>query len=350
MKNFFNSVGVTAISSVLPRYLQSLDEEYLGISRDAIDKIIAITGINKVAIASQDQTASDLAFAAAEKLRNKNPQYLEQVDVLLFVSQTRDYVLPNTSILLQERLGLSRDCLCLDIPNGCTGYIYGLYLAATFISSGVAKKVLLLCAETNSKLINAKDKSVSMIFGDGASATVISNTNASVMYLNIKSSGIGFDKIIVPHGGSRHPMTSTSLEIKEYENNNMRRLMDLKMDGMSVFNFAITDVPRLVSEALQDCSLDPKDINLFAAHQANRFIVRQLAKKCSIDSDRSPFMAENYGNTGPASIPLLITDYVCDRKSESLEKVLMCGFGVGLSWGVCLADLSNTEILTPAVI
>ncbi len=346
MKCTFDCVGIDAIATSLPNHFQSLDESFLGIDADSIAKILAITGISQVAMSSEETTASDLCFHAAQCLKDNNPAYLKNIDAVLFVSQSRDYLMPSTASILQYRLGFSDNCLALDIPSGCSGYIHGLFLSSTLISSGAAQRVLLLCGETNTKLINPKDKSVSMIFGDAGSATLISRRVNSHLYFNFKTDGSGYDKIIIPHGGCRHPVNLGSLESKEFENGNYRRSIDMKMDGMSVFDFAMTAVPRLISDSLSDCSLSPNDLDLFAAHQANRLIVNQLAKKCGIDAKKSPFLADKFGNTGPTSIPLLLSEGF-SSSSMCLKKVLMCGFGVGLNWGVCLSDLSSTEIFSP---
>lgn len=343
MKSNFNCVAIEALATAIPSSLQKLDSEFLGIEEEDIAKIKNITGINQVAIAPDSMTSSDLCINAARVIFDSCPSYLVGIDAVIFVSQSRDFILPTTSSIIQSKLGLSVNTLCFDVPSGCTGYIQGLFLASTLIASNACNRVLLLCGETNSKLINKGDKSVSMVFGDGGSATILGKRSEIKSFFSFKTDGTGYDKIIVPDGGSRSPFNGESLISHECENGNIRRPMDMKMDGMSVFNFAITAVPKLVSESLDDCSMLPDTIDLFAAHQANRLIVNQLAKKCGFSSKQSPFLASNFGNTGPASIPLLLSEGFAGN-SSSLNKVLMCGFGVGLSWGVCIADLSNTRI------
>lgn len=194
-----------------------------------------------------------------------------------------------------------------------------------------------------SKLINRKDKSVSMIFGDAGSATIVGKRPGSSSYFNFKTDGSGYDKIIIPSGGCRNPVKTESFQLTEHENGNLRCQLDMKMDGMSVFNFAITAVPKIVAEALADCSLNADELDLFASHQANHLIVNQLAKKCGFKPYQSPFLAAKFGNTGPASIPLLLTEGF-SSDSSALKKVMMCGFGVGLNWGVGITDLSKTKI------
>ena len=343
MKSFLDGAVVEAISSTVPGKLQKLDEDFLGITSDEIDKITKITGIKTVAISPNSVTSSDLCADAANVLLSANPTYKSEIEAVIFVSQSRDFLLPSTSSILQDKLELSKDCLCLDIPSGCTGYIHGLFLASSLIAANTCKKVLLLCGETNSKLINKRDRTVSMIFGDAGTATIIGRSKDKKSYYNFKTDGNGYDKIIVPHGGCRTPFSQDSLKEVEFENGIIRSNLDMKMDGMSVFNFAINSVPKLVKDSLEDCTLCSSDLNLFAAHQANQLIVNQLSKKCGFNISQSPFLAKKFGNTGPPSIPLLLSEGFSNGEN-TLEKVMMCGFGVGLNWGVCVLDLSLAKI------
>jgi 3-oxoacyl-[acyl-carrier-protein] synthase III len=343
MDAMFDCVAIESIATVVPNSFQTMDSNFLGINDDEIAKITNITGITQVAIAPSLVTSLDLCNVAAKSLLAQTPSYLNEINVVIFVSQTRDYILPTSASLAQAQLGLKESSLCLDVPSGCTGYLHGLFLASTFLQSKAANKVLLLCGETNSKLINKADKSVAMIFGDAGSATVLGRCSDVNSYFAFKTDGTGYDKIIVSEGGARHPFDADSLFASEYENGNFRRPLDMKMDGMSVFNFAITSVPKLVSDTLSKLSLSAESIDLFASHQANKLIVNQLSKKCGFSPQKAPFLASKFGNTGPVSIPLLLTEGFANNTSE-LSKVMMCGFGVGLNWGVCVTDLSKSTV------
>lgn len=348
MDAMFNCVAIESIAASVPNSFQELNPEFLGIGIDEIAKITKITGITQVAIAPSSVTSLDLCIVAAKSLLTANPSYINDIDSIIFVSQTRDYILPTSASLAQAELGLTEASICLDVSSGCTGYLHGLFLASTFLSSNAAHKVLLLCGETNSKLINKADKSVSMIFGDGGSATILGRRSGQDSFFSFRTDGKGYDKIIIPEGGYRTPFNVDSLTKSEYENGNFRRPIDMKMDGMSVFNFAITSVPKLVAESLSKLALDASSIDLFASHQANNLIVNQLSKKCGFSSHQAPFLASKIGNTGPVSIPLLLTDGFYNRTSN-LNKVMMCGFGVGLNWGVCVTDLSKS-VVHPTII
>lgn len=345
MKSSINGVCIESVATCLPRRVQKLDEKYLGISQLEISKIKKITGIEQVRHVDGLTTASDLCFEAALLLREKNPTSFGEIDAIVYVSQTRDYILPNTSSILQEKLSLGQDCLAIDLPNGCSGYIHGLLISSLLVSSGAARKVLLVCGDTSSRMINRRDKSVSMIFGDAGSATLLGKGEpTSGMYFNLKTNGANFDRIIIPHGGFREPANADS-SLDRREGDNFRSQLDMRMDGMSVFNFAITEVPRLILESMEDCNIRADELDLLALHQANLFITTQLAKKSKVDIAKAPFSSSMVGNTGPASIPFLLSEG--HSKSLSLKKVLMCGFGVGLNWGCCYADLSHTLIYPP---
>ena len=346
MKTNLCGVCIESVVTCLPEHVQKLDEYFLNIDQAEILKIKNITGIEEVMYASSTTTSADLCFEAASFLVSNNPKLINEIDALIFVSQTPDYLLPNTSSILQSKLSLSTNCLAVDLPNGCTGYIHGLFLASLLVSSNAARKVLLLCGDTNSKLINKRDKAVSMIFGDAGSATIVGKNEKSNIYFNLKSDGANFDKIIIPHGGGRNRVTPSSFNEVECENNNIRSPLDLKMDGMSVFNFAITEVPKLILDSLIDCKMSSEDIDLLALHQANLFIINQLAKKCKIDKNKVPFASKMVGNTGPASIPFLLSKQFSNG-TGNLKRVMMCGFGVGFNWGVCFTDLSQTIIYPP---
>jgi 3-oxoacyl-[acyl-carrier-protein] synthase III len=343
VKSFFDCVSIVAVAATVPPFSQELNEEFLGISLEDIQKISKITGILKVARASKSVTASDLCINSARLIFESNPNLVNEIDAIIFVSQSRDFIMPSTSSIIQDSLKLSSNCLCLDIPSGCTGYLHGLFISSSLIASKSCRKVLLLCGETNSKLINEKDKSVSMIFGDAGSATVLGLRSNSDSFFSFRTDGTGHQNIIIQDGGCRNGFNVNSLNLVEYENGNLRHSLNMKMDGMSVFNFAITAVPSLVRESLLDCSLSPDGVDLFAVHQANQLIVNQIAKKCGFSNKQTPFLASNFGNTGPASIPLLLSEGFSEQSSK-LKKVVLCGFGVGLNWGVCVADLSNTKI------
>lgn len=310
-----------------------------------VKSIIKATGIERVRVAEENMTASDMCYNAAKALMEKEKINVEEIDGLVFVSQTCDYILPATSISLQHRLGLSQSTVCVDIHYGCSGYIYGLFQAAMWLSCGACKNVLVLAGDTISRLINPNDKSLRMVFGDCGTATLIGKGNKR-MGVNINSDGSGADRLIVPAGGGRTPVSEKTGVLTWDEDKNGRSQNDLFMDGMAIFNFAITKVHKNINRLIEQMQWEKEDIGLYALHQANNFMVGYIRKKLKIKENLVPLNAQNWGNTGPATIPLLLSD-VCSRKTFNLDKVIMSGFGVGLSWGSVATSLEGTRFYEP---
>ena len=345
MRTILNNVQIKAVSSWLPinkLEMDSLSDIY-GISE--VQNIIKATGVQRVRIADEDMTSSDMCQKAAEYLISREEIDRKEIDGIVFVSQTCDYILPATSITLQDRLELSKDTVCIDIHYGCSGYIYGLFQAALWISSGACKNVLVLAGDTTSRMINKQDKSLRMVFGDCGTATLMSMGNYP-MGFHIQSDGSGADRLIVPAGGFRTPVSEKTSILKWDEDHNGRTKNDLYMDGMAIFNFAITNVHKNVNDLLEKIQWDKEEVGLYALHQANDFMVNYVRKKLKAPIEKVPTNVVNYGNTGPATIPLLLSD-ICSRQSYDLSKVVMSGFGVGLSWGSIATNLSVTKFYEP---
>lgn len=343
MKVKFNNLRISSISSCVPKDTLDLLTFMNGENLNEINKIIKTTGIDSVRIANNNTTTSDLSYIAAELLFSENDIDRSLIDGLIFVSQTGDYRLPQTSHILQHRLKLPTNTICLDLPIGCTGYIYGIYQASLMIQSKSCKKVLLLAGDTTSKLINNEDKSLKMVFGDGASATLIEEGNDDICCI-IHSDGTNFEQLIVPNGGCRNKQYAPVNEIISDKDGNKRTLNDLYMDGIGIFNFAISKIPPLINEILEYNSNDDKDIDAYILHQANKFMIDYLRKKTKISIHKMPLKVNGFGNTGSNSIPLVLTE-LFSNNSANLNRVLLCGFGVGLSWGAIICDLSKTKIL-----
>lgn len=345
MKTIINNIQISAIASWLPTdvlEMISFSEEY---GEKETSNIIKATGVQRVRIAKGDDTSSDMCFRAAENLIEKENIDKSTIDGLVFVSQTTDFILPATSISLQHRLGLSKDTVCIDIHYGCSGYIYGIFQAALWISSKACKNVLILAGDTTSRMINPKDKSLRMVFGDCGTATLMT-VGPNSIGVEINSDGSGMESLIIPAGGFRLP-SNEDTEILEYDlDNNGRTANDLFMDGLAIFNFAITNVPKSVHSLLELMDWNKENIGFFALHQANDFMVNYVRKKIKAPVEITPMNVTNYGNTGPASIPLLFSD-ICSQQKFNLDKVIMSGFGVGLSWGSIACDMSETRFYEP---
>lgn len=345
METKIDNIQIEAVASWLPPNVLEMSSLSSMYSDKEVVNIIKATGVERVRIAEENVTSSDMCFNAAEHLIKKENIDKLDIDGLVFVSQTSDYILPATSIILQDRLGLSKDTVCIDIHYGCSGFIYGVFQAALWLSSGACKKVLVLAGDTTSRMINPNDKSLRMVFGDCGTATLLGR-GSHAMGFAICSDGSGADRLIVPAGGFRHPVTKESSELKFDEDHNGRTDNDLFMDGTAIFNFAITNVHKNVNCLIGNMNWNKEDIGLFALHQANNFMVNYVRKKLNVKPEKVPMNVTNYGNTGPATIPLLFSD-VCSAGGYNLDKVIMSGFGVGLSWGSIATNLTETKFYIP---
>lgn len=345
MNTILQHINIAHIASVVPEKsieLDSLDTIY---GENEVKKIIKTTGIHRVRYVDENTTSADLCKKAANIILNKKPELRKQIDGLIFVSQSRDYILPQTSHVLQHELQLSTETVCYDLPVGCTGYIYGLFQAALLINSGMCNKVLVLAGDTTSKMISPKDRTVSMVFGDAGTATLVEKGNNEIGII-LKSDGSGSKDLIIPAGGFKYPKNNASSLYKQYEDNIERSDEHLFMDGMQVFNFSISQVPKTIQQALKQMNWNQEEINKVVFHQANEFMINYLAKKLKLHTEQVPMAVTDYGNTGPSSIPLTLCQCF-HSTSTSLQKVILCGFGVGLSWGTIASNLNDTIFEKP---
>jgi 3-oxoacyl-[acyl-carrier-protein] synthase-3 len=250
MKVKLNGIQITSISSCVPRTKIDLNNFASEFGGNEVSRIIKTTGIESVRQAGLNVTTSDLCIEAAKELIVANNIDVSEIGAIIFVSQTADYLMPQTSHIIQSKLGLSEETICFDLPIGCNGYIYGLYQSSLLISSKSCKKVLLLSGDTSTKLINDKDRSLKMVFGDGGSATLIEEGTDELSFI-IYSDGSQFESLIIPDGGWRNPINESSSQLNFDSDGNGRTSSNLYMDGMAIFNFAIKRVPTLIDEILE---------------------------------------------------------------------------------------------------
>lgn len=299
------------------------------------------TGIRAMYKALPEQTAGDLAYAAAEQLFRNLPTDKEKIGALIFVTQSPDYRRPATACVLQSRLRLGTDCAAMDIGLGCSGFIYGLQTAMSMMQQSDMEYCLLLMGETASKLVHPLDKSIVMMYGDAGAAILLErDANASSTAL-LRSDGSRFKTIILPAGGFRD--MNPPADRFTCNDGIERSLYDIYMEGTSVFSFSISDVPKSIQDYLKHTNTLPDDYDLFLFHQANRFIIQQLSRKLKLPKEKVPTSLEEYGNTGGISIPLTLCSNYGER-SEGIKKVLMTGFGIGLSWGVMNAVIDTGKV------
>lgn len=304
------------------------------------------TGIERRRICPPEMTASDLACKAAEKLFSEGIDR-NIIDYVILCTQSPDYFLPTTACIIQQRLNLAKNCGAFDYNLGCSGYIYGLGIAKGLIESGQAGNILLLTSETYSKYINPRDNATKPLFGDGASATLVSafECECDGIYGNVYGTdGGGAESLIVPSGGMRNPFRDN--DIQEYTDafGNFRTNRDLYMNGAEIMNFALDVVPDTLEKILSQSSLSRNDIDYYVFHQANKMMLDYLREKCALQD--MPYWNDvtNYGNTVSSSIPLALSDMMSLEGNLRMKRVMIIGFGVGLSWGGCVIDLSRCNI------
>lgn len=326
------NIGIKTIEYALPENILT-NEELAKIYADwTAEKILAKTGIASRHVVSGNECASDLAEQAARKLFSSGVVSPEEIDFILLATQSPDYFLPTTACILQDKLGIPQTAGALDFNLGCSAFIYGLAMAKSLINTGIAKNVLLLTAETYTKYIHPMDKSNRTIFGDGAAATLICEGGHAIGDFDLGTDGSGKEYLIVPAGASRLANSEeTAREIDD--NGSVRTQNNLYMNGPEVFNFSIRVVPQSIKNILDKHNLDLSDIDLFVFHQANKFMLDYLRKKMKIPEDKFYVDMEDIGNTVSATIPIALKRADEKGRLKKGDRVLIIGFGVGLSWG-----------------
>ncbi len=302
----------------------------------SIDKISEKTGINRRYIAEKDEFSSDLGILASKKLFVEHNVEPNSIDFLLFCTQSPDYFLPTSACIIQDKLSLRKDIGAFDFNLGCSGYVYGLSIAKGMILAGIATKVLLITAETYSKFIHSNDKGNISLFGDGATASIISNKRtqmgAEIKNFVLGTDGKGFENLIVKVGGMRH--RNNNIEIGVDINGDIRSDSHLYMNGKEIFHFTSKMIPKLVERVLEKNNLSLDSIDLHVFHQANKFMLNFIRNKIGIPESKFYSYLENCGNTVSSTIPIaLYNAYYKEKKIKKKSNVLIAGFGVGYSWG-----------------
>jgi 3-oxoacyl-[acyl-carrier-protein] synthase-3 len=340
----FENIGISAMAGAVPKqiiknrdYTAHFDEALV---KDIIDK----TGVEERRFASEGQTASDLCFAAAEQLFEDNQIDKSEVDILLFVSQTPDYRMPATSVTLQHRLGLSKSTAAFDISLGCSGFVYGLSVAYAYANMPGIRKVLLLDGETRSKVYHPKDRKTGFIFGDAGVAAIIEKQEVGHSFFSLNSDGSKSDLIKIDAGGYRNPSNEESIKEKMVdEHGNIRTDEHGYMNGADVFNFVLREIPKNIRQTLSLANTSMEELDFYVFHQANKFMNDYLAKKLKLDSSKVPSTIQKYGNTSSVSIPITIVDQL-KGQLHSPKKLLLCGFGVGMSWATAVIPTNQINI------
>ena len=342
----FKDVGISAMAACIPhtvidnyKYTQYFPEEEV---RKVVDKV----GIYERRFADPDVCSSDLCFAAAEKLLIDNNIDRDEIDLLVFLSQTPDYRMPATSIILQERLKLRNSVIAFDINLGCSGFLYGLSIVYSFMQQQGLRKALFLDGETRSKVYSPKDRRSAFLFGDaGVAALIERDERFGDSYFSLNSDGSRSDLIKIVGGGYRHPSSLETLKEKIVdEYGNIRSDEQGYMRGADVFNFVIVEIPKDIKRLLNFTNTDKECIDYYIFHQANDFINSYIAKKLKLDIGKMPSTIHKYGNTSSVSIPLTIVSELQHALNGTNKLLMLSAFGVGLSWGTAILRLADCRI------
>ena len=302
-------------------------------------------GIMKRYVAPDDICASDLCYDAAERLIARLGWARDSIDVLLFESVCPDYKTPPTSAILQDRLGLPSSTFVMDIPMGCCGCLYAVNVAGNLLLSGNVKRALVLIGDTATRMGSPKDKSRVPLFGDSGAAIAFEyDTTAGDIILEFNTLGSGYQALMTPHGGFRHPVTPASFEYQDYGNGVVRRPVDTMINGIDVFSFAISRPPVSVKKLMEQCGLNNDNVDYFLIHQANKLIVDRIVKMLKLPVDKVPCHLHEFGNLGGCSIPMLMTHNL-SRELQSRPLTLVCSaFGLGLTWGTMVLKTNQVSV------
>lgn len=328
-------VYIKDIAYYLPEKVVTNEDIVRDFPEWSVEKIASKVGVHQRHVAAADETAADLAVRAAQSLFKQGKCGPQEVDFVLFCTQSPDYFLPTSACIIQKRLGLRTDIGALDFNLGCSGYVYGLALAKGLVVSGVAANVLLLTGETYNKHLHPKDKGNRTIFGDAASATLVGTDGiAEIGNFSLGTDGSGADNLIIKSGGMRCPKRQDDLHFDE--NNNPVSSDYLYMNGSEIFTFTLDNVPPLIADTLSRNGVEKDEADLYVFHQANKYMLDFLRKKIRIAPERFYYCLSEYGNTVSNTIPIALSNALQDGSLTKGMKVVIAGFGVGYSWGGCL--------------
>lgn len=334
-------VRCAGLTCAIPATVEDVATDCRLYGDEAATRLSKATGVLSRRVVTPDMCTSDLCYSAAHRLLEQTGYERDTIDALIFISQTPDYLLPATSCTLQSRLGLSKSCAAFDVNLGCSGYPYGLWLASQMVQSGL-RRVLLLVGDTVSRMVDQEDRATRPLFGDAGTATLLeADPSANPWTFQLGTDGSGKDHLIVRRGLFRDsPLDGRPSECAESR---------LAMNGAEIFAFTLREVPPLVDSCLQAAGWALEDVHSVVMHQANEFMLKHLAKRLKLPTEKQPLSLGTYGNTSSASIPLTIAASLADACSAETLKLMLVGFGVGYSWGAATVEwgpMPRPEILT----
>lgn len=339
----FHTAKINGMVSVVPSVVKTFEEDSSKFNVDSkqLARIKKTIGLDKRHVVTENETTLDLCIAAAENLIKGLELSKKQIDGLIFVSQTPDHFQPCNAAISHGILEFETNCASFDVNLGCSGFVYGLWLAHMMIESKSCEKVIVLAGDTLSKCVNKMDKSVGPLFGDGGTATLVEVAGYdNPTFFSMHTDGSGAEHIKIPAGAFRLPSSPETAIEKITEDGNVFSDDNLQMNGGEVFNFSVNVEPKAIDELLNFSEHKKDDIDYLVFHQANRYIINNIVRRLKFPKDKAPSTTvEKYGNQSSASIPTTINDVLGEELMLSSKKIILSGFGVGLSWASCLTNL-----------
>jgi 3-oxoacyl-[acyl-carrier-protein] synthase III len=327
-----SSVRMAGIASAVPASLSTLDDDARVFGEADAKRVFKNTGVARRHVTRNGMTAADLAVPPAEALLEKLGWARDSVDALIFVTQSPDYFSPATACVVHARLGLAPSCAALDVNLGCSGWVYGVWLASSLIASGAARRALVLVGDVVSQTLAPRDRSVAPLFGDAGAAPALERDGAN--------------HLMVPAGGFRLRANDANGTPQEAADGNVRSLQNIHMNGAEVFTFTLKAVPPLIKEVMARAQFTHADTDAYVFHQASSFMLKSLSRSCQIPADKFVMAIEDYGNTSMVSVPLALCEKLRGPLAERPMRLVLAGFGVGWSWGA-LAFTSSPMVVLP---
>lgn len=341
----FKNIRVGGVACAVPTQ-EVKTESYKSLFGDEeVEKFMAMTGVKASHRTTDHQTASDLGFRAAKELMDRKNIKPEEIGALIFSSHSPDYRRPSTAFVLQYRLGIPKEAVCYDISLGCSSLVVGMQTVASIMSTSDIQKALLFVGDTAGKSVYPEDRSSAMLFGEAGAVMLLEKTDDESDTINamVRSDGSGYKYMIIPGGGYRN--LHASEDVVMCEDGNPRTLMNSFIQGTSVFTFTVFDVPRLIKDFWTASGTTAEDYDCFAFHQANLYILKQIAKKTKMDFEKMPITLDRYGNTSGASAIVSLCDRYGAIEEHKRLKVMACGFGIGISLGATSFEIDTADIL-----
>jgi 3-oxoacyl-[acyl-carrier-protein] synthase III len=341
-------IKIAGISAAVPENREH-NIDYAWIGKKEREILIKTIGVETRHVAPKGMTTADLCVIAAEKLIADLKWDKSEIELLVFVSQSRDYLVPTTACIVQDRLGLPHSCISYDIGLGCSGYVYGLSVIGGMMQPGTVKKALLMVGDISTLTTSYRDKSTYPLFGDVGTVTALEyDPSVSLMKFNLQTDGSGYKALIIQDGGARNRLSRKSFDFKQYGKGIHRSRLNLELDGIAVFNFSLREVVPNIKTLLAQTGESLENIDYLVFHQANRLINETLRKMLRVDPVKVPYSIREYGNTSGSSVPLTMVAALKEQLTGKKVRLLLSAFGVGLSWGSVI--LETDRICIPDII